>query len=83
MMATDIDDYLRGLEKHGEDNVWRTAKQAREEIERLRAIIAERDARTCETCRYENSCSRFMLYYTQPSAKGVQVLFCSLWESLV
>jgi len=32
---------LRGLERHGEDNIWRTAKEAREEIERLRAELAE------------------------------------------
>lgn len=56
MMAADIADYLRGLEKHDVDNVWRIAKQARKEIERLRAIIAERDARTCENCKHKDDC---------------------------
>ncbi len=35
----DILNHLRALEKQGEDNIWRTAKEAREEIERLRAAL--------------------------------------------
>ena len=37
----DIVALLHGLERHGEDNIWRTARQAREEIERLRASLQE------------------------------------------
>ena len=36
----DIYDLLRGLERQGEDNIWRTAQQAREEIEMLRTQLA-------------------------------------------
>ena len=32
----DVVGLLRGLERHGEDNIWRTAQEAREEIEELR-----------------------------------------------
>lgn len=32
----DVVEYLRALERQSEDNIWRTAKEAREEIERLR-----------------------------------------------
>lgn len=35
----DILNGLRCLEKQGEDNIWRTAKEAREEIERLRGAL--------------------------------------------
>ena len=36
----DIVGLLRGLERQGEDNIWRTAQQAREEIEALRTQLA-------------------------------------------
>ena len=39
----DIVGMLRRLERHGEDNIWRTAKDAREEIERLRAALVAAD----------------------------------------
>ena len=35
----DVVGLLRNLERHGEDNIWRTAKEAREEIQRLRAEL--------------------------------------------
>jgi len=35
----DILNHLRVLEKQGEDNIWRTAKEAREEIEMLRVAL--------------------------------------------
>lgn len=35
----DIAKQLAVLERHGEDNIWRTAKAAREEIERLQAML--------------------------------------------
>lgn len=38
---TDVVPYLRGLERNGEDNIWRTAQQAREEIERLRTALRD------------------------------------------
>lgn len=37
--APDVTAYLRGLERHGEDRIWRTALQARQEIERLRKLL--------------------------------------------
>ena len=36
----DVVGLLRGLERHGEDNIWRVAQEAREEIERIRAALA-------------------------------------------
>ena len=36
----DIVGLLRGLERQGEDKIWRTAQQAREEIETLRTQLA-------------------------------------------
>ena len=36
----DVVGLLRGLERHGEDSIWRTAQQAREEIETLRSQLA-------------------------------------------
>lgn len=36
----DIVGLLRGLERHGDDNIWRMAQQAREEIETLRSQLA-------------------------------------------
>ena len=36
----DVVSMLRGLERHGEDNIWRVAQEAREEIEALRTSLA-------------------------------------------
>ena len=36
----DVVGLLRGLERHGEDSIWRTAQQAREEMEALRSQLA-------------------------------------------
>lgn len=37
----DVIGLLRNLERQGEDNIWRTAQEAREEIERLRGIVSK------------------------------------------
>ncbi|MEQ1691399.1 MAG: hypothetical protein ABMA00_08955 [Gemmatimonas sp.] len=37
----DVVGLLRNLERHGEDNIWRTAQQAREEVELLRKRAGE------------------------------------------
>ena len=36
----DVVGLLRGLERHGEDNIWRVAQEAREEVETLRTQLA-------------------------------------------
>jgi hypothetical protein len=37
----DVVGLLRNLERHGEDNIWRTAKDAREELEQLREMLED------------------------------------------
>lgn len=48
MSKRDLREALRTLEKQGEDNIWRTAKAAGDEIDRLRAALRLARGRICE-----------------------------------
>lgn len=48
MSKRDLREALRALEKQGEDAIWRTAKAAGDEIDRLRSALLLARGRICE-----------------------------------